>query len=354
MKRKRIVVIGLIILSTMILIFMNHNDFLYKNQIVKVIEIKTKEETTSSNSLGLEEKYYIRTISGKVTNGKDKGKIKSFTYEETYSSIVTEKYQVGDKLIIKNNEIDGLKRDFYIAALIALFIILMVIVGEINGLLSIVSVILNMIIFYIGLSLYFKGINILFLCIIESILFSVLSLFIAGGINKKTTSAITSVILSTTILLIMVLVITSTTNYSGINFNELSFLTVDPEDIIIPELLIGSLGAIMDVSITISSAISELIEKDKNISVKNLRKSSKQIGKDIMSTMSNVLFFTYLCSGLPVFVLALRNGFSIYNYITTNFSLELTRFLVGSIGIVMTIPIATMVSIHIFRRNQYE
>lgn len=354
MKRKRIVVIGLIILSTMILIFMNHNDFLYKNQIVKVIEIKTKEETTSSNSLGLEEKYYIRTISGKVTNGKDKGKIKVFTYEETYSSIVTEKYQVGDKLIIKNNEIDGLKRDFYIATLIALFIILMVIVGEISGLLSIVSVILNMMIFYIGLSLYFKGINILFLCIIESILFSCFSLFIAGGINKKTTSAITSVILSTTILLMMVLVITSTTNYSGINFNELSFLTVDPEDIIIPELLIGSLGAIMDVSITISSSISELIEKDKNISVKNLKKSSKQIGKDIMSTMSNVLFFTYLCSGLPVFVLALRNGFSIYNYITTNFSLELTRFLVGSIGIVMTIPIAMMVSIHIFRRNQYE
>ena len=228
----------------------------------------------------------------------------------------------------------------------------MVIVGEVSGLLSIVSVILNMIIFYIGLSLYFKGINILFLCIIESIIFSCLSLFIAGGINKKTVSAITSVIISTAILLGMILLIVNTTNYSGVNFNELSFLTVDPEDIIIPELLIGSLGAIMDVSITISSAISELIEKNQNISVKNLKKSSKQIGKDIMSTMSNVLFFTYLCSGLPVFVLALRNGFSIYNYISTNFSLELTRFLVGSIGIVMTIPIATMVCIEIFRRKE--
>lgn len=347
-------IILLVILSIITLIFIYNDDFLYKETILKVTKITTIDKETSSNPLGLEEEYYTRKIEGKITNGKDKGKIKVFTYEETYSSIVTEKYQVGDKLIIKNNEIDGLKRDFYIATLIALFIILMVIVGEISGLLSIVSVILNMMIFYIGLSLYYKEINILFLCIIESILFSCFSLFIAGGINKKTTSAITSVILSTTILLMMVLVITSTTNYSGINFNELSFLTVDPEDIIIPELLIGSLGAIMDVSITISSAISELIEKDKNISVKNLKKSSKQIGKDIMSTMSNVLFFTYLCSGLPVFVLALRNGFSIYNYITTNFSLELTRFLVGSIGIVMTIPIATMVSIHIFRRNQYE
>ncbi len=352
MNKKRIFLLALVILSVITLIFVYNDDFLYKDQIVKVTEIKTKDQTTSSNPLGLEEEYSIKVIKGKVTNGKEKGKIKTFEYEEAYSSIVTEKYKVGDKLIIKNNEIDGLKRDFYIVSLVIVFIIFMVIVGEVSGLLSIVSVILNMIIFYIGLSLYFKGINILFLCIIESIIFSCLSLFIAGGINKKTVSAITSVIISTAILLGMILLIVNTTNYSGVNFNELSFLTVDPEDIIIPELLIGSLGAIMDVSITISSAISELIEKNQNISVKNLKKSSKQIGKDIMSTMSNVLFFTYLCSGLPVFVLALRNGFSIYNYISTNFSLELTRFLVGSIGIVMTIPIATMVCIEIFRRKE--
>lgn len=354
MNKKRVFLIFLSIISVITLIFIYNDDFLYKESILKVTKITTIDKTTSSNSLGLEEEYYNQKIEGKITNGKDKGKIKTFTYEETYSSIVTEKYKVGDKLIIKNNEIDGLKRDFYIASLIVVFVILMVIVGEVSGLLSILTVVLNMIIFYLGLSLYFKGVNILLLCIIESIIFSCLSLFIAGGINKKTVSAITSVIVSTLILLSMVLIIVNTTNYSGINFNELSFLTVNPEDIIIPELLIGSLGAIMDVSITISSAISELIEKDKNISTKNLKKSSKQIGKDIMSTMSNVLFFTYLCSGLPIFVLALRNGFSIYNYITTNFSLELTRFLVGSIGIVMTIPISTMICIYIFRRGQHE
>ena len=108
----------------------------------------------------------------------------------------------------------------------------------------------------------------------------------------------------------------------------------------------------MDVAITMAAAISELVEKDKNISIKNLKKSSKQIGKDIMSTMTNVLFFTYLCGGLPIFVLAIRNGFSVYNYISTNFSLELTRFLVGSIGIVMTIPIATFTCIRMIRNSE--
>ena len=73
-----------------------------------------------------------------------------------------------------------------------------------------------------------------------------------------------------------------------------------------------------------------------------------------MSTMSNVLFFTYLAASLPIFVLAIRNGYSLNNYIRNSFSLEISRFLVGSIGIVMTIPISTFISIKIFKGGKYE
>ena len=110
----------------------------------------------------------------------------------------------------------------------------------------------------------------------------------------------------------------------------------------------------MEVAITISSSISELIQKDNNISVKNLKKSAREIGKDIMSTMSNVLFFTYLCSGLPIFVLALRNGFSMYNYISTNYTLEMMRFLTGAISLIMTIPISSYISIKYFKKEKIK
>lgn len=352
MLKKYIGLIIIIILSLFTLIFVYNDDFLYKRDIMKITKIEIINEDESQNLLGLTEKYYYLKITGVITNGKNKGEIKSIEYEETYSSVITEKYKVNDKVFIDNDSIDGLKRDFYITFLVVLFVILIYIVGKHRGLLSILSVLLNLIIFYIGLDLYFRGINILFLCIIGSILFSILSLFIAGGINKKTISAILSVIVSIVILSLMLLIIINTTNYSGINFNELEYLTVPYEDVILPELLIGSLGAIMDVAITISSSISELIDKDKSISKKSLNKSAKEIGKDIMSTMSNVLFFTYLCAGLPMFVLAIRNGFTITNYISTNFSLELTRFLVGSIGIIMTIPIATFITTEVFIRGE--
>lgn len=352
MKKNILFFTGLLIILGFLLIFVYNDDFLYKNEIIKIKDISTIDTSTSTNDLGLEEEYYKKKITGIVTNGKDRGKKKVFTYEESYSSVVTDRYKVGDKVITVKGEIEELKRDFYVTILLAVFVVLIVLIGEVNGLLSIGSVILNTIIFCLGIDLYFRGIDILSLCIIESIIFSILSLFIAGGINKKTKAAIVSVIVSVSVLLVMVVVIAKITNYDGVNFNELSFLTVPPEEIIIPELLIGSLGAIMDVAITMAAAISELVEKDKNISIKNLKKSSKQIGKDIMSTMTNVLFFTYLCGGLPIFVLAIRNGFSVYNYISTNFSLELTRFLVGSIGIVMTIPIATFTCIRMIRNSE--
>lgn len=349
---KKITFIILIVLSVITLIFTYNDDFLYKKEILKITDIKTTKTEISENSLGLKETYYKKDISGIITNGKNKGTKKTIHYEESYSSVYTDKYKVGDKVIISNDDIDELKRDFYIALIVIVFINLIFLVGEYKGLLSVLSVILNIIIFYIGLILYFKGINILLLCIIESFIFAVLSLYIAGGINKKTNSAILSVVISIIILLIMLLIIVKITDYQGVSFNDLSYLTVPAEDIILPELLIGSIGAIMDIAITISSSISELIDKDKNITVKSLNKSSKQIGKDVMSTMTSVLFFTYLCAGLPRFVLAIRNGYAMTNYITENFSLELTRFLVGSIGLIMTIPISTFISIKIFKRGE--
>ena len=347
---KKIISIILLIISIIILVFVYNDDFLYSKQVMKITNIETTNEEISENSLGIKEKYYTKEISGIITNGNNKGTKKKITYEETYSSIVTDKYRVNDKLILDGNDLD-LKRDFYLVLMVLLFINLIYLVGSFKGLLSVISLIFNMLVFYLGLSLYFKGVNLLLVTIIEMIIFSITSLFLASGINKKTIAAIISVIISTLTMLILLLIVIKTTNYKGINFNEISFLTVPLEDIIIPELLIGTVGAVMDVAITISSSIAELIEKNKRISIKSLNKSAKEIGKDIMSTMTNVLFFTYLCAELPIFVLALRNGFSMFNYITTNITLELSRFLVGSIGIIMTIPLSAFVSIKLMKRG---
>lgn len=63
--------------------------------------------------------------------------------------------------------------------------------------------------------------------------FSIISLILASGFNRKTLSAIISVIISTLVMLITIVIIVNFAGYKGINFNELSFLTVPIEDIIL-------------------------------------------------------------------------------------------------------------------------
>ena len=194
MSNTKKIFIVIFIVSIISLVFVYNDDFLYSNQIIKITKIDTVNEETSQNSLGLEEKYYTRKITGIITNGNQKGNEKNISYDESYSSVVTDKYKVNDKIILNASGIE-LKRDFYLTLMIVIFLNLLYIVGSYKGLLSVLSVVLNLIIFYIGLSLYFKGINLLFLCVIEMIIFSIISLILASGFNKKTLSAIISVII---------------------------------------------------------------------------------------------------------------------------------------------------------------
>ena len=68
--------------------------------------------------------------------------------------------------------------------MIVIFLNLLYIVGSYKGLLSVLSVVLNLVIFYIGLALYFKGINLLFLCVIEMIIFSIMKKRNEDKLNK--------------------------------------------------------------------------------------------------------------------------------------------------------------------------
>lgn len=352
MNRKNISLVIGILFIVFIILFSFHNDFLYSTPILKITEINLEEIEESSNPLGFTEKYYMQTITGILTNTKEKGKSVTIENECTSSDVVTETYQIGDKLLISNGEIKSLKRDAYLITITGVFIIGLLLIGHSQGFLTIVSVVMNTIIFCVGIKIYLNGMSLLFLCVLESFLFASISLLLTNGFHKKTYISIFSVFLSFTILILLTLLITQITDYQGISFNEIGFLTVPVTDVLICELLIGGLGAIMDIAITITSATNELIEKNPNISKKDLRVSLSNIGSDVMGTMVNVLFFTYFCGGLPIFVLAIRNGYTIFNFFRANFSIELSRFLIGSIGILLTIPTTILLSTNFYKRGE--
>src|SRR5699024_6650990 len=135
------------------------------------------------------------------------------------------------------------------------------------------------------------------------------------------------------------------TSENGLHYEGMQFLTRPYKLVFLAGLFIGSLGAVMDVAISISAALFELYHNNKDISVKALRTSGIGIGRDIMGTMTNILFFAYISGTIPSLILYLKNFSPLGFTLSINLSLELTRALAGGIGIVLTIPIGLYTTI---------
>jgi len=132
----------------------------------------------------------------------------------------------------------------------------------------------------------------------------------------------------------------------------MQFLTRPPHEIFMAEILVGALGAIMDISITMSSSLYEVYQNNNSVTTKALIISGTQIGKDIMGTMINVLFFAYVSGAIPMILVYLRNGSTVFYTFSMNLSLELVRALTGSIGIIITIPISLYSTVFFIDRRR--
>src|SRR5699024_11347628 len=96
---------------------------------------------------------------------------------------------------------------------------------------------------------------------------------------------------------------------------------------------------------TISSSIYEIYEDNKNITITQIKKSGFTIRKDIMGTMTNILFFAYVSVSIPILILYITNRSPLGFTLSINLSLEVARALAGGIGIVLTIPISLYIAI---------
>jgi uncharacterized membrane protein len=108
-------------------------------------------------------------------------------------------------------------------------------------------------------------------------------------------------------------------------------------------MLIGALGVIMDVAVSIASAVSELAATDRKLSVSQLYSKGMNVGRDIMGTMTNTLILAYTGSALPLLLLMSQ----IPSAKLLNLDLvatEVAAALTGSLGLVASIPMTALVA----------
>ena len=258
----------------------------------------------------------------------------------------------------KNGEltgnVTGTKRDYVVATVAALLFTLFLLVAGREGGMTIVSLLLNVAAFYVVLRLYLDGHNILFLTIPMVVFFTAMLLVFMHGLSRRTWVSLIAVLVTAAVTTLIAAVVL---RFSVVDYEFMEYLIqpYDPVDagyIFLAEILIGALGAIMDVVVTIVMTVDQIMLHNPDTDRRSLWKSCRTVGDDVVGTMLGIMFFANVAASIPFIMLCMRNGFSFLTILRYNSFFELARFLTGSIGIVLAIPVAAFVAVIWYTRKR--
>lgn len=335
-----------------------------KAQVIKIISTKAVEYDLGGEN---PEKGKDIAFTAKVLSGDQKGKeITALQTVDPFTGTSLKEIEPGDKVILYNLDNEDSEYDWVLGeylrtdALLVLgiaFLIFLVIFGRFKGFNTIVSLGFTCVaIFAVFIPSILQGFNIYFWSIITCIFIITMSFLIIYGANKKSLSAgigcLAGILVSGFLTLIMDRILKLT---GLVSEESLYVIRVNPNHpidlraIIFAAILIGAIGAIMDVSMSIAAALAEFKEKLEYTPFSLLVKSGIAIGRDIMGTMANTLILAYIGSSLSVVLLLVSYNSSILELMNKEMIVvEILQALVGSIGILVTIPITSLICAYLF------
>ncbi|MGL6167687.1 MAG: YibE/F family protein, partial [Fusobacteriaceae bacterium] len=263
----------------------------------KVIEIV--EENLMKDPI-MESKYRgSQSLKVLILDGVEKGKI--YSVHNSLGSLHNVYAKVGEKAIFTVRETDkgkvvwlyNEKRDTKLYILGAIFLMMVIFLGKMKGVKSLISLIFTgVMIVYALIPLLFTGMNPILSSVSIVSLIAIVSFLLIGGFSKKTYSAIIGTIFGISLAGGISYYFGEIMNLSGINMTggeQLIYVAKDYrvqiKGLLFVAILIASLGAVMDVAMSIASSANELYENNKDIENKQLFISVMNIGKDIMGTM---------------------------------------------------------------------
>lgn len=299
----------------------------------------------------------------KITSGRFKGKSLNLENVLTGNPAYDIPLKKGDRVILHAEavveEVNGpedveffiadIKRDNQLMIFAGIFSILLLVIGRKKGLRSILSIVATVgLIFFVLMPMILNGLCPIASSVLVGILSTIITVYLVGGFNPKSTSAIAGTSASLIFAGLLSMAAIYLAHLTGFAGEENMFLyTVRPDlsftGILSASMIIAALGALMDTAVSIASTINEIHETDDSLIVAQLFKSGMNVGRDIIGTMSNTLILVYLGSSLPLVLLSSNidlNKFFNLNMVAT----EILSALIGSIAILACVPITAIIA----------
>lgn len=250
-----------------------------------------------------------------------------------------------------------------IIGFIIIFIITLCIIGGKRGFFAIIGLIFSMIaVIFLLVPLTLKGFPALITTIIIVLLTIFVSLYLLGGLQRKSVCAMIGTFGGVVFAGVLSVIASYLCGISGFNMDEAESLMIIAtdcdlkiKDLLICGVLIAALGAVMDVAMSISSAVDELHTVNPDLTPFQLFKSGMNIGRDAMGTMANTLILAFAGSSLNMMIFIYSYGVTYVQLINTDFiAIEIIRSLSGTMGIIFTVPFVAFISSRIVSMKHKE
>lgn len=249
-----------------------------------------------------------------------------------------------------------------LAVIVAMFLIATVAVGGKVGAKSLVALAMTLVcLFWILIPLLMKGAPTLLTVFLVCAYITVVTMVILGGVQRKTVCAALGTIAGTALALLFGLVAQGLARVDGLRLADVEPLlqlrqTGTPlglRGLLVGGIVISALGAVMDVAMSIASALTEVHTVAPNRNTRELFRSGMNIGRDMVGTMTNTLILAFLGSGFALIIYLYSLGLSPYQLISSSYlTIEVVSSISSSIGVILSVPLTALISSVILTRGK--
>lgn len=338
-----------------------------QEEIVEAVINRVVEERQIKPA-GSSEYHLTQKLELLVTNGSIEGQ--TIEVENGgLSSVYTPKYKKNERVLVAYTKDPQGNNVYYITDyvrrrglgyLLAIFVVLAITIAGRQGIFSLVGMGISfLVIFEYILPKIATGWNPVLVVISGSLLIIPATFYLSHGFNKKTTVAIAGTLVALTMTVVLASVFVNVTNLSGFASEEAGFLQVakpgliNMQGLLLAGIIIGALGVLDDITVSQAAIVFQLKETDPAQKFSQLYRRAMNVGRDHISSMVNTLVLVYTGASLPLLLLFINNPHPFTEVI--NYEIvadEVVRTLVGSSGLILAVPVTTLIAGLVFGRNE--
>jgi uncharacterized membrane protein len=322
----------------------------------RVLEVRESEEEQHDYFSVIEQEVVVRLTSGPFRGEEITIYNTFFAGDPVYDFLLETGQEVivvtlGEEGSFEQAYVQDLARDRGVYYLVAVFLIALLVVGRMKGLKTIITLVVTIaLIFGVLLPLLLAGYSPIWLAIGVASIAITFTLLVIGGLNKKSLVAILGTVCGVIVAGLMAFWAGSLAKLTGFGSHEAQMLyfmdhTIDFRGLLFAGIIIGSLGAITDIGMSVASAASEIKQACPDIRFKELTSGAFNVGRDVMGTMANTLILAYVGAAIPMLLLVMGYDIDWLKVINMDIiATEFVRGIAGSIGLIAAVPVTAILS----------